>query len=342
MRQRADENLPSDDKEKVLSIEKKVFCDWAQEVGFAQVGFCSIERFLPEQQKVDSQPHLAERRQLRFSPGDDEVWGKSLAVMLWPYYPPEMPNGEGLFVDSYYQASNTAYHAARMLEERLIDAGYRVKANVSYPAKAAAVRAGLGWIGKNDLLFTQKYGTRVVIILMLTELEPDRAVDTLKGQQETCLSCGLCAKVCPSGALDENGMSHPERCMRNFMMEGIVVPEHLRVRMGMRLLGCDLCQKVCPLQPDRSECVSGQHYDLKCFVTEDPQLFSQSVALLASEIGRNAARPQRIRAQVALLAGNSRNPAYLPVLRQWERMPFDAVKEHARWAIERIESDAGV
>lgn len=325
-----------------MSIEKRIFCQWAQEVGFAQVGFCRVECFLLEKQKVESQPQLAERRQLRFSPRDDEAWGKSLAVMLWPYEPAAIQNGEALFIDSYYQASNAAYHAARILEERLVSAGCRAKANVSYPAKAAAVRAGLGWIGKNDLLFTHQYGTRVVIILMLTDLEPDEVTDTLQDQKKTCLNCGLCAKVCPSGALDEHGMSHPERCMRNFMMEGVIVPEYLRGRMGMRLLGCDLCQRICPMQPDRPARASNPSYDLQRFVTEDQQLFSESVAALASEIGRNAARPQRIRAQAALLAGNSRNPAYLPVLRQWALLPFEAVKEHARWAIKRIESDADV
>ena len=62
------------------------------------------------------------------------------------------------------------------------------------------------------------------------------------------------------------------------------------------------------------------------------------VSLLANEIGRNAARPQRVRAQAALLAGNSGNPAYLPVLNQWAQAPFDAVREHALWAIRQIKS----
>ena len=107
--------------------------------------------------------------------------------------------------------------------------------------------------------------------------------------------------------------------------------------MGMRLIGCDICQRVCPLQPKFTE---GKNLGLKLdeLMTLDQTEFSQAIAKLSYEIGRNAARPQRVRAQAALLAGNSRNARYLPVLREWSNLPFRAVKEHAQWAIEQIET----
>lgn len=318
-------------------IDANQFVIWARELGFAEIGFCSIERFEKEQELVDQQPPLAERRQLRFSPEKDEPRGKNLAVLLWPYEPAKLIKDE-LFVDSYYFASNAAYHASRVLEERLIQEGHFARSNVSYPAKSAAIRAGLGWIGKNSLLHTTQFGTRVVIILMLTDIDADGM--TKKAVDHACIGCGKCIKACPAGALDENGMSHPEKCLRNFMMEGIIVPEHLRSRMGMKLIGCDLCQRACPMQPASAES-SCSHYNLHDFITDDPKVFSASTARLAEEIGRNAARPQRIRAQAALLAGNSKNTAYLPVLRQWAQLPFEAVSEHAKWAICRLEMESG-
>lgn len=313
---------------------------WAEELGFAETAFCSIESFEKERALIAKQQPLAERRQLRFSPEEDEPKGKSLAVLLWPYAPASVEKDEELFVDGYYFASNAAYRAARELETKLLDAGCFAKANVSYPAKAAAVRAGLGWIGKNSLLHTKRFGTRAVILLMLTEIEVSDDELEKNEKQEKCIGCNRCIKACPSGALDENGMSHPEKCMRNFMMEGIVAPEHIRKKMGMKLFGCDLCQRACPLQPEFTEC-SCSHYELKDFLTDDSQAFSSAASRLAEEIGRNAARPQRIRAQIALLAGNSGNAAYLPVLRQWAQMPFEAVSEHAKWAIQQLEMENG-
>lgn len=119
------------------------------------------------------------------------------------------------------------------------------------------------------------------------------------------------------------------------MMEGIVAPEYLREKMGMRLIGCDICQRVCPMQPKFE---SGRTLGLKLdeLATTDPVVFSASIQKLSAEIGRNAARPQRVRAQAALLAGNSGEKKYLPILEAWSQLPFEAVAEHARWARERL------
>ena len=124
------------------------------------------------------------------------------------------------------------------------------------------------------------------------------------------------------------------------MMEGVVAPEALREKMGMRLIGCDICQRVCPMQPKFE---SGKTLGLKlcALVTEDQSLFSAAIQKLSGEIGKNAARPQRVRAQAALLAGNSGDAKYLPVLESWANLPFEAVAEHARWAKERL-SKAGL
>ena len=154
-------------------------------------------------------------------------------------------------------------------------------------------------------------------------------------RHEGCLACGKCARVCPAGAIDENGMSYPERCIRNYMMEGVVMPEALRAANGNRLIGCDLCQRVCPMQPKRMH-GSPMRFSLKEFMTEDPAVFTGAVQRLSAVIGRNAARPQRVRAQAALAAGNSGNPAYLPVLEAWSKAPFEAVSKHAKWASDMI------
>ena len=254
-------------------MEFAKLAEMATQLGFAKIGACSTSAFEAQKELVDSQPTLKERAQLRFAPQEDDPQSSALVVMLWPYAPVPLPAQENeVFVDSYYAASNAAYHAAKRLEEDLENKGYLARANVSYPAKAAAVRAGLGVIGHNGLLITPEYGTRVVIILMLTDAVE---ADVLRDSAEvgSCLQCRRCAAACSSGAIDAKGMSHPERCLRNFMMEGVVVPEESREAMGMRLIGCDQCQRVCPMQKT-AEQPRETAYVLDALMTAEPAQFS--------------------------------------------------------------------
>lgn len=309
---------------------------WALEAGFCEAALCNPSSFtLQEKTVADSEP-LKERRQLVFDPVKDDMRTKSLAVLLWPYAPAPLSSQGEVFVDSYYYASNAAYHAAKELENRLIAAGHFARSNVNYPAKAAAVRAGLGIIGMNDLFITKTHGSRVVIILMATDIEAGFADNSEEAAIHTCMQCGKCIKACPTGALTSDGMTAPKRCLRNYMMEGVLIPEELRRKMDQKLIGCDVCQRVCPMQPVTEYSVTERGFLLSDFVTDDPLLFSQSVSRLAYYIGKNAARPQRVRAQAAILAGNSLKEEYLPVLRKWADMPFKAVSVHAQWAVEKI------
>ena len=308
---------------------------YAKALGFAQIGVCSTELFEKQMDTVNAQPELKERRQLRFDPLIEYPWAQAILVLLWPYQQAAMPNdGRTVFVDSYYEASNLAYQAGRKLEEMLCRAGGMAKANVAYPAKAAAIRAGLGVIGDHGLLITPEYGTRVVIILVATDaFSPKHEGMYSMG---SCMHCGKCAKACPVGAIDQDGMTHPERCLRNYMMEGVLVPEEKRELMGMKLIGCDICQRVCPMQ-QKVDAEQSYAFTLDDFMDDEEQTFKESVLRLGNLIGKNVARPQRVRAQAALIAGNGGNEKDIHVLREWENSESEAVREHARWAINQIE-----
>jgi len=66
-----------------------------------------------------------------------------------------------------------------------------------FPHKLAAHLAGLGWIGKNCLLITPKFGPRIRLASVLTDCELEAGAPI----KDSCGNCRVCVDVCPVGAL---------------------------------------------------------------------------------------------------------------------------------------------
>ena len=100
--------------------------------------------------------------------------------------------------------------------------------------KHAAVRAGLGTMGKNTLLITPEFGNMVWLgaALIAEELVPDSLP-----QSDGCISgCSLCLDHCPVKAL--NGTSIVQKKCRNFA--------YTYTEGGETVIACNLCRKICP------------------------------------------------------------------------------------------------
>ena len=111
--------------------------------------------------------------------------------------------------------------------------------------KAVARVAGLGWQGKNLLLITPKYGSRVrlVTVLVNAPLESDEPV------KNRCGKCMLCHDACPVGAIkgvgtkdyykDRDEALYFSKCLEKLTTEFAQLPE-----IGAPI--CGICIKVCP------------------------------------------------------------------------------------------------
>lgn len=106
------------------------------------------------------------------------------------------------------------------------------KACVSH--KHIAVKAGLGWIGRNNLLVTEEFGCRVRFASVLTDM-PLKPAETLKID---CGSCKACIDVCPADAIkmEQKNFDHI-KCfekLKEFRKKGYV---------GQYI--CGICLKIC-------------------------------------------------------------------------------------------------
>ena len=91
-----------------------------------------------------------------------------------------------------------AEKVAKMLEAE----GYKSIAKLKtgrLPHKTVALRAGLGFIGKNNLLVTERYGCAVMLGKVLTTAPFETISEAPKEPQ--CGDCRICVDVCPTGAL---------------------------------------------------------------------------------------------------------------------------------------------
>lgn len=109
--------------------------------------------------------------------------------------------------------------------------------------KTAATKAGLGWIGKNGLLVTEKYGPRVRLGTVLTDFELDtgKPIETSK-----CGNCTLCIKSCPAMAL--HGKLWEAGIERKEIVDAQACSEYMNKNFKHIGRGsvCGICIKVCP------------------------------------------------------------------------------------------------
>ncbi|MCU0651444.1 MAG: hypothetical protein MUC39_00670 [Candidatus Omnitrophica bacterium] len=65
--------------------------------------------------------------------------------------------------------------------------------------KKIGVLAGLGWIGRNNLLINKKIGSQFRLSTILT----DMPLQIDKPLKEDCGNCSICVKICPAGAIKD-------------------------------------------------------------------------------------------------------------------------------------------
>jgi epoxyqueuosine reductase QueG len=102
--------------------------------------------------------------------------------------------------------SNTE-HKMDALAEKLVDRleteGYKSISKLKFaclPHKTVALRAGLGFIGKNNLLINEQYGCALVLGKVLTAA-PFETIKGVPPKKPKCSKCKICVDVCPTKAL---------------------------------------------------------------------------------------------------------------------------------------------
>lgn len=252
----------------------------------------------------------------------------SILLAVWPYEA-ESANEEGAWVHPYYYASQQAYETAAAIARAHAADGLALQEDIR--VKPIFARLTGFSQGRNTLSYLEGFGSRFhVQILTLTPGIP--ATHHLENTTHPlhCGSCMKCVEACPTNAL-EYGVFHRERCLRNWQMSGQPIPEELRAHMGNCLIGCDVCQQVCPHNTPAKDATQ-QPVDL-AWLLASPK---EAAIALRPKIGVNLTIQNRVLGQACLIAGCTGNEEQLPRLDELAEHPSPAVSAHAAWAAEKI------
>ena len=110
--------------------------------------------------------------------------------------------------------------------------------------KASANLAGIGWLGKNNLLTTEEFGPRLTWATILT----DAPLGEYAGRpmESLCGDCTMCVNACPGKAIvdlpDPSKSYSPQKCGEYLMK---------REQSGHQV-ACGMCLYICPFGNERS------------------------------------------------------------------------------------------
>jgi epoxyqueuosine reductase len=217
---------------------------------------------------------------------------------------------------------------------RELGGAYRVLVDANeHVDREAAARSGVGFYGKNTMLITRRHGSWVVLGTLVTDVE----VEPTPPWEQTCGSCTLCIEACPTDALVEPGTLDATRCLSYWTQARAPIPEPYREALGDRVYGCDICQEVCPwnrgVEKRRAgEGPGGGTVDLVAWLEADGDALVREYERLY--VPRKHPRYLRRNALVAL--GNTGTEEHRPLLERLAADDDELVREHARWALERL------
>lgn len=213
-----------------------------------------------------------------------------------------------------------------------------------------AARAGVGFVGKNAMMISREHGNWLLLAAILTrvEIEPDeplrnRAVAA--GAEGSvgllCGSCTRCLEACPTGALVAPGVMDSRLCVSYQTIENRgAIPRELRVGIGARIYGCDVCAEVCPwnrfARVGREVLLVARRELGELTLREILQLTPERFAAVFRRTPIKRAKLAGLLRNACVVAGNTRDESVLEDLIRLAGEGVPLVRVHAVWAVFRV------
>ena len=176
---------------------------------------------------------------------------KSVISLLLNYYPSELQNQESYKISKYAYGQDYHYVIKEKLKELLFFiqteigevSGRAFVDSAPVLDKSWAAKSGLGWMGKNTNLITQKMGSFYFIAELIVDLDLEYDTPTT----DHCGTCTACIDACPTEAIVAPYVVDGSKCISYFTIElKDNLPQEMKGKFDDWMFGCDVCQDVCP------------------------------------------------------------------------------------------------
>ncbi len=233
----------------------------ALRLGFASVGIAKAEKLVEDEPHLKnwlengyhaSMQYMENHFEKRLDPSKLVEGAKSVIVLTHNYFPQEELPAKKYKIARY--AYGNDYHDVlkekmklllTFIKNQLGEVNARIFTD-SAPVleRSWAVKAGLGWQGKNTLLLQKGLGSYFFIAEIITDLELE--YDT-PFKADHCGTCTRCIDACPTQALLPNKVLDANKCISYLTIENKAeIPVQFKNQWQDWIFGCDSCQDVCP------------------------------------------------------------------------------------------------
>ncbi|MCB2289140.1 tRNA epoxyqueuosine(34) reductase QueG [Clostridium sp. CS001] len=237
-----------DNKEEIIQFCKKNGLDV---IGFSECRiFHELNPYFHKRKNLKLENEFEESSiEKRINPFLYMPEGKTIISVVFPYMH-DLKFSEGTHFSKYtigkdYHCVTTEYmdRICAFIRSMGARAMHFVDSN-ALPERYIAYSSGVGFIGKNNTLITEKYGSYVFLGEIITDLkmEPDKPL----GQK--CSDCEICLKACPTNSIveGEEGINNNANICLSYITQKKDIDDSWFEKLNGRLFGCDTCQRVCP------------------------------------------------------------------------------------------------
>lgn len=233
-------------KEEIINISKNI--------GIDIIGFCDTKNLIVPYDKYKLQDELSYKSTFQVGNIADKdlsnekynIYNTAIVIGV-SYKKVDMSDKSKVYLSSCSIGED--YHIVlknklEVIKEYLENKGYIGKIfvdNNPLDERLLAYNAGLGFFGINNLLINEKLGSYFYIGVLLT----NASISSNKIIDSKCINCGLCKKICPLGAINDNNILDSTKCI-SYLNQKKNITEEESEYFDNCIYGCDKCISICP------------------------------------------------------------------------------------------------